>query len=68
MWISGGKGTTHDLYIMALVCLLYFRTAQYNINACVMHIPGTHNNIADTLSHFQMTEVLPFCPSGKANS
>ena len=36
------KGTTQDPYIMALVCLLYIRAAQYNINVCVMHIPSAH--------------------------
>ena len=41
---------------MALVRLLYFRAVQNNINVCVMHIPGAHNNIADTLSRFQMTK------------
>ena len=48
------KGTTRDPYIMALVRLLYFGAAQYNINVCVMHIPGAQNYIADALSRFQM--------------
>ena len=39
---------------MALVRLLYFRAAQYNINVYVMHIPGAHNYIAYALSRFQM--------------
>jgi len=45
--------------------LLYFRAAHYNINVCVMHIPGVHNNIADTLSRFQMIKA---CPNGKTVS
>ena len=59
------KGTTHDPYIMALVCLLYFRAAQYNINVCVIHIPGAHNYIADALSHFQMIKFYQLVPMAR---
>jgi len=57
-----GKGTTHDPNIMALVRLLYFRAAQYNINVCVMHIPGADNNIADALSRSQMAKFYQLTP------
>ena len=50
---------------MALVRLLYFRAAQNNINVCVMHIPGAHNNIADALSCFQMTKFFQLTPVTK---
>ena len=59
------KGTTQDHYIINLVCLLYFRAAQYNINVCIIHIPGTHNNIADALSRFQMIKFYQFVPLAK---
>ena len=59
------KGTTHDSYIMALVRLLYFRAAQYNINVCVMHIPGAHDYIADALSHFQMIKFHQLTPTAR---
>ena len=58
------RGTTHDPYIMALVRLLYFRAAQYNIDG-VVHIPGTHNNIADALSRFHMTMFYQLVPLAK---
>ena len=48
------KGSSKDPNIMALVRMLYFRAAQHNINICVMHIPGVHNNVADAISRFQM--------------
>ena len=54
------KGTTHDPYIMALVRL--FRSAQYNINVCVMHIPGALNYIAD---RFQMIKFHQLTPTAR---
>jgi len=60
-----GKETTHDHNIMALVRLLYFRAAQYNINACVMHIPGADNSIAYALSCSQMTKFYQLTPLAK---
>jgi len=48
--------------IMALVHLLYFRVVQYNINVCVMHIPGADNSIADTLSRSQMAKFYQLTP------
>ena len=39
---------------MALVRLLYFCAAYHNLNVCIAHIPGVCNDIADSLSRFQM--------------
>ena len=38
---------------MALVRLLYFCAARYDINVVITHIRGTDNCIADSLSRFQ---------------
>ena len=47
---------------MALVWLLYFRAAQHSINVCVIHIPGSENNLADAISHFQMAKFRQIAP------
>ena len=55
---------------MGLFRLLYFGACCYNINVCVTHVAGIYNDIADSLSRFQMGkfrklaprfEVLPDC-------
>ena len=56
------KGSSKDPNIMALVRMLYFRAAQHNINICVMHIPGVHNNVADAISRFQMVRFWQLVP------
>ena len=38
---------------MALIRMLYFIAAQYNVNVMITHIHGTSNLIADALSRFQ---------------
>ena len=48
------RGSTHAPHTIALARLLYFYACNYNINKCVIHIPGVYNEIADSLSHFQM--------------
>ena len=48
------KGTTKYPEVMALVRMLYFCVAQYNIPVLVTHLAGTDNSIADALSHFQV--------------
>ena len=64
------KGSTRAPHTMGLVRLLYFCASLYNINVCVTHIAGSCNDIADSLSRFQMdkfrmlaprSEVLPDC-------
>ena len=47
------KGSTNSPEVMALVQLLYFCAACYNINVSVQHISGTENKIADAISRFQ---------------
>jgi len=47
------SGSTRAKETMALVCLLYFSTAKYNINVCIAHIADADNEIADSLSRFQ---------------
>lgn len=43
---------------MALVHLLYYSAVSYNINICIVHIVGVNNEIADCLSHFNLTLTL----------
>ena len=60
--ISGRKAPE----IMSLVRLLYFCAAHYNINICVQHIPGTSNEIADAISHFQDVRFNELVPKANA--
>ena len=48
-------GTTKSSDIMALVRMLYFCAAKYNIHVVITHIAGVNNTIADVLSCFQLT-------------
>ena len=45
------KGSTWAPQIMALVHLLYFSAAHYNISVCIVLVQGVCNDIADSLSH-----------------
>ena len=56
------SGTTRAKEIMALVRLLYYSAAKYNINVCVTHIAGTENVIADCLSRFQQDKFKKLAP------
>lgn len=47
---------------MALVRLLYFSAAKYNINVCIVHIEGANNVIADCLSRFQQVKFKQLAP------
>ena len=47
------SGSTHAKEPVALVHLLYYCAARYNINVCIVHITGVNNEIAGCLSHFQ---------------
>ena len=40
---------------MALVRMLYFCAAKFDINVMIVHIAGSNNTIADVLSRFQAT-------------
>ena len=46
------KGCTKSPEIMALVWLLSFCAACYNINVSVQHISGSENKIVHAISHF----------------
>ena len=56
------KGSTRAPQTMALVRLLYFCAAHYNINVCIVHVPGVCNDIADSLSRFQMDRFRKLAP------
>ena len=56
------SGTTCAKEIMALVHLLYYSTAKYNIDVCITHIAGTENVIADCLSCFQQDKFKKLAP------
>ena len=56
------SGTTRAKEIMALVRLLYYSAAKYNINVCITHITGTENVIADCLSRFQQDKFKKLAP------
>ena len=60
------KGSTKSLVIMALVWLLYFCAARYNIYVCVQHIPGNSNNITDAISRFQEARIKELALEAKA--
>ena len=47
---------------MALVRLMYFSAARYNVNVCVVHIDGANNAIADSLSRFQQDRFKQLAP------
>ena len=49
------SGSTWAKETMALVRLLYYCAAKYNIYVCTAHMAGAKNNIADCLSRFQQT-------------
>ena len=57
------KGSTRDPETMALVCLLYFCAARYNINIVITHISGIDNSIADSLSRFQRHRFQALAPA-----
>ena len=62
------KGSTHCKEIMALVRLLYFCVAQYNIHIMITHIAGINNNIADAISRFQMERFSSLAPAANLQS
>ena len=57
------RGSTRAPHIMGLVRLLYFCASSYNINVCVIHIPGVCNDIADCLSRLQMEKFRKLSPT-----
>ena len=57
------KGSTRDTETMALVRLLYFCAAHYDINVVISHIYGVDNCIADLLSRFQVHRFRVLAPN-----
>ena len=57
------KGSTRDPETMALVHLLYFCAARYNITIVITHISGIDNSIADSLSRFQQHRFQALAPA-----
>ena len=47
---------------MALVRMLYFCAAKFDINVMIVHIAGSNNTIADALSCFQATRFYQLAP------
>ena len=56
------SGSTRASETMALVRLLYFAAARYNINVCIVHIDGANNIIADCLSRFKQDRFKQLVP------
>lgn len=57
------KGSTKQPETMALIRMLYFCAAQFNIHVLITHIAGTSNAIADALSRSQMERFRQLAPS-----
>ena len=47
---------------MALVRMLYFCAAKFDINVMIVHIDGSNNTIAEALSRFQATRFHQLAP------
>ena len=47
---------------MALVRMLYFCAAKFDINVMIVHTAGSNNTIADALSRFQTTRFHQLAP------
>ena len=56
------SGSIRAKETMALVCLLYYCAARYNINICIVHIACVNNMIADCLFHFQQSKFRQLAP------
>ena len=59
IWKSGSNCAKET---MALVRLLYYCAAKYNINICIVLIAGVNNVIADCLSCFQQDKFQQLVP------
>ena len=56
------RGSSHSPEVMALVRMLYFCAAKFDINVMIVHIAGSNNTIADALSRFQATRFHQLAP------
>ena len=59
IWESGSTCASET---MALVRLLYFAAARYNINVCIIHIDGANNIIADCSCRFKQDRFKQLAP------
>ena len=57
------KGSTKQPEIMALVRMLYFCAAQFDIHVMITHITGTNNAIADALSRLKFRRFKQLAPN-----
>ena len=60
------KGSTKSPEVMALVWLIYFYAACYNINVSVQQISGTENKIAEAISRLQDIRFRELAPDADA--
>ena len=56
------RGSSRSPEVMALVRMLYFCAAKFDINVMIVHIAGSNNTIADALSRFQATRYYQLAP------
>ena len=56
------RGSSRPPEVMALVRMLYFCAAKFDINVMIVHIAGSNNKIADAPSHFQATRFHQLAP------
>ena len=56
------RGSSRSPEVMALVRMLYFCAAKFDINVMIVHIAGSNNTIADALSCFQATRFYQLAP------
>ena len=56
------RGSSRSPEVMALIRMLYFCAAKFDINVMIAHTAGSSNETADTLSHFQATRFQQLAP------
>ena len=62
------SGSTPSPDIMCLARKLYLLAAEYQFCISLKHISGTHNEIADAISRFQMSRLQKLCPGADHHS
>ena len=61
MWSRGSRNPL----VMRLIRALFLRTARYNSNLVLRHIPGHDNTSADSLSRFQILQFFALNPTAE---
>ena len=56
------RGSSRSPKVMALVRMLYFCAAKFDINVMIVHIAGSNNTMADALSRFQAIRYHQLAP------